>query len=79
MVRANVYNEGVTAKMLEGNIGYLSIDGFDTNVDVEFKTKLQSLIDQGAKGLVFDVRWNPGGFLDVMRNMAARELGGVLR
>ena len=69
MKRASVYNEGVEARMLENKIGYLAIDGFDTNVDVEFKTKLQSLIDQGAQGLIFDVRWNPGGFLEVMRNM----------
>ena len=69
MNRASVYNEGVTAEMLDGNIGYLSIDGFDTNVDVEFETKLQELIDQGAKGLVFDVRWNPGGYLTVMQHM----------
>lgn len=69
MKRASVFNEGVKAKMLPNNIGYLAISGFDTNVDVEFKTKLQSLVDQGAKGLIFDVRWNPGGFLEVMRNM----------
>lgn len=69
MNRANVYNEGVEARMLENNIGYLAISGFDANVDVEFKTKVQSLIEQGAQGLIFDVRWNPGGFLEVMRSM----------
>lgn len=69
MNRASVYNESVKAEMLDNRIGYLSIDGFETNVDTEFQTKLQDLIDQGAQGLIFDVRWNPGGFLTVLRNM----------
>ena len=52
-----------------GDIAYLHIDGFDKNVDVEFSEKLQSLIDGGAKGIVFDVRFNGGGYVDVMSNM----------
>ena len=57
IIRAAVFNPGVEARMI-GDIAYLHIDGFDKNVDVEFSEKLQSLIDGGAKGIVFDVRFN---------------------
>ncbi len=68
MTRATVYNPGIEARMI-GDIGYLAIDGFDRNVDVEFSEKLNQLINEGAKGLIFDVRFNGGGYADVMSNM----------
>ena len=68
ITRAAVFNPGVEARMI-GEIGYISIDGFDRNVDVEFAEKLNELLGQGAKGLIFDVRFNGGGYVDVMSNM----------
>ena len=55
--------------MLDGNIGLIRIESFSTNVDQEFSQKLQQLLDEGAQGLVFDVRFNPGGFVGVLVNM----------
>lgn len=68
ITRAAVFNPGVEARMI-GDIGYLQIDGFDRNVDAEFEEKLHDLINRGARGLVFDVRFNGGGYVDVMSNM----------
>ncbi|MBQ3092181.1 MAG: S41 family peptidase [Clostridia bacterium] len=68
ITRAAVFNPGIEARMI-GEIGYISIDGFDRNVDVEFAEELNALVSQGAKGLVFDVRFNGGGYVDVMSNM----------
>lgn len=68
ITRAPVFNPGVEARMI-GEIGYMLIDGFDRNVDAEFEEKLHDLINKGAKGLVFDVRFNGGGYVDVMSNM----------
>ena len=31
--------------------------------------KLQELLDMGATSLIFDVRFNPGGYVEVMANM----------
>ena len=68
ITRAAVFNPGIEARMI-GEIGYISIDGFDRNVDVEFAEELNALVSQDAKGLVFDVRFNGGGYVDVMSNM----------
>lgn len=69
VTRAEVYNEQIEIELLPGNVGYMSIAGFESNVDVEFAAKLQELIDQGATSLIFDVRFNPGGYVEVMCNM----------
>jgi len=68
ITRGAVFNPGVEARMI-GDIGYMHIDGFDKNVDVEFEQKLQDLINKGAKGFIFDVRFNGGGYVDVMSNI----------
>lgn len=69
MTRAAIFNQGIEAKLLDGGIGYMRISGFDRNVDVEFAEKLGELLDEGARGMVFDVRFNPGGDLHVLVNM----------
>jgi len=67
--RAAVFNEMVTTRMLDGKIGYVAIDQFEKNIDVEFNTKVDELLSDGAEALIFDVRFNPGGYLTVMVNM----------
>ncbi len=66
--RAAVHNADVEARMI-GELGYMHIDSFHKNDDVEFVEKLNQLIEQGARGLIFDVRFNGGGYVDVMNNM----------
>ncbi len=64
--RAEISTPGVKAQMLENKIGLIRIESFSKNVDKEFAQKLKELLAQGAKGLVFDVRFNPGGFVDTL-------------
>jgi carboxyl-terminal processing protease len=42
---------------------------FDSNTAVQFSTQVDNLIKAGAKGLIFDVRNNPGGQLDAVEKM----------
>lgn len=51
----------VQYEMLEGKLGYLQIDNFDTNCANETIAAIESLTEQGAQGLIFDLRFNPGG------------------
>ena len=69
ITRDTVRTYSVTASMLENNVGYIAIADFDSGVDEEVASNLQSLLDQGAKGFVFDVRNNPGGYLKMMCNI----------
>lgn len=74
ITRANIRTYSVTSRMLEGQIGYIAVQDFDQRVDEEFSEHLDNLIQQGAKGFIFDVRNNPGGYLSVMRAMLDRLL-----
>ncbi len=51
-----------TGKMLEGQIGLVTIDNFDSRCAEETIAQVEALLEQGAKGLIFDVRNNPGGY-----------------
>ena len=63
MVRKVIKTESVSYKMLEDNIGYIGISGFDSNTDDEFFEARLVLLSQGMKGLVIDVRNNGGGLM----------------
>jgi len=69
ITRDVIYTYSVTSHMLENNVGYIVIADFDSNVDDEFREHLSSLREQGAKGFIFDVRNNPGGYVSVMHKM----------
>lgn len=49
---------------LIGDSGYIKISKFDETTFDDFKNAVSDLQSQGATGLIFDVRNNPGGLLD---------------
>lgn len=57
------------AEMLESDIGYLKVSRFGGKTHLRVKTLLQELLDQNAKGIVLDLRDNPGGSTRAARNM----------
>jgi len=69
ITRDVIYTYSVTSRMLENNVGYIAIADFDNNVDTEFRQHLNALQEQGARGFIFDVRNNPGGYVSVMHDM----------
>lgn len=48
--------------MLKDNIGLVTIENFDSRCAEETLEVIEQLLEQGAKGLIFDVRFNPGGY-----------------
>ncbi len=54
----------------EKGIGYLKVSKFGRNTFEEFFTALHSLVAEGAKSFVIDLRGNSGGFLDQVILMA---------
>ncbi|WP_437201651.1 S41 family peptidase [Planctomicrobium sp. SH664] len=68
LVRRKFYVSSVTgAKMIDpaGQIGYLRMKQFSASSAQDLEKALWSLHNQGMKGLVLDLRGNPGGLLDV--------------
>lgn len=51
-----------TGTMLEGNIGLVTISNFDSRCYQETVAAIESMLEQGATSLLFDVRNNPGGY-----------------
>lgn len=62
--RRKVEYPAVEYEMLDNNIGYLQLVEFDTVSVKQFEAALKDLNSQGMKGIVFDLRDNPGGTLD---------------
>ena len=58
--RRQVQTEVVSEKML-GDVGYIAIYNFDTGSAEKTIAAIESVRGQGAKALLFDVRYNPGG------------------
>ena len=48
----------------DSKIGYIRINGFQDNTPDELDRALTTLSKQGVRGLVLDLRFNPGGILD---------------
>ncbi|HLG04304.1 MAG TPA: S41 family peptidase [Bacteroidia bacterium] len=64
LVREEIKVKNVTYhNLLEGNVGYIRLDGFMENAAVEVRDALLDLKQRGATSLVLDVRENPGGLL----------------
>ena len=53
-----------TGTLLEDNVGLVTIENFDSRCAEESIAAIESLLEQGAQRLVFDVRNNPGGYSD---------------
>ena len=52
------------AIMFDGKVGFIPLQGFNETSTAELARSITNLQAQGAKGLVLDLRGNPGGFLD---------------
>lgn len=61
--RAQIEVPTVDYKLLDNKIGYISILQFDEVTVEQFNTAVDALEAKGMKGLIVDVRDNPGGLL----------------
>lgn len=69
VTRDNVEVPTITYKMMEDKIGYIQVTEFDQVTADQFKAALKDLNKQGMKGLVIDLRNNPGGLLNIVVDM----------
>ncbi len=79
IVRATVELQSVLFEM-KGDIAYISINQFSERTDKELIPILESINEEGkARGVILDLRNNPGGLLDVVVDVAGHFLSeGVM-
>lgn len=53
-----------------GDLGYIGITQFNETTGADFKKNLKELIDSGIKGLILDLRGNPGGVVSAAEIVA---------
>ncbi|MCZ7645796.1 MAG: S41 family peptidase [Planctomycetota bacterium] len=77
LIRDSIKVQSVYYGMLPGKIGYVRLTRFGERSTDEMKSALQDLMEkQKARGLVFDLRDNPGGLLRTGVEIADRFLAG---
>ena len=71
MTRAKIKLEMVESKMLDNSIGYVSLLRFGNNVGEEVQKAIKDLQAKGMKGLILDLRLNPGGSLQEAQDISS--------
>lgn len=72
--REKILIKSVKSEMMD-EIGYMRISSFDERTGEEFDENLLSLKNNNPKGLIIDLRDNPGGLLDQVKEVADSILG----
>ena len=75
ITREEIVLNSVDSMLLEDNIGYITITQFETNTAKEFKEHLDKLQSADIKGLILDVRDNPGGMMDTVVQIVDQLIG----
>lgn len=70
ITRANVQVPTLDWEMKNGNIAYIQLYSFNANAGSLFYNAALSASIQGAKGIVLDLRNDPGGYLDTAVEIA---------
>jgi carboxyl-terminal processing protease len=72
ITRAEITLREVETELLDGHIGYIALNGFSAPASEQFADGLAELLDQGADQIVFDLRDNPGGYIDAAQQIASQ-------
>ena len=63
MTRAKIDLPSIHGKMLDNNIAYIQLSTFGQTTDDEFRKAVQPLLDKKPAGLILDLRYDGGGYL----------------
>ncbi|RKD25291.1 C-terminal processing peptidase-3. Serine peptidase. MEROPS family S41A [Caminicella sporogenes DSM 14501] len=73
--REKIRLKTVKSRIIDNNIGYIKITMFDEKTSEDFKKHLRNLEKKNIKGLIIDLRNNPGGSLNECVKIADELLG----
>ena len=66
VTRRTIHSRAAQGRMLTDTVGYVAISNFHGDSGQETLEEIEKLTQQGAQSLIFDVRGNPGGYVDEM-------------
>ena len=69
VTRARLTQDPVQFELLEGGVGYVALANFYEGSADHVKQAVEQLLEQGATCLLFDMRNNPGGYLDELTDL----------
>lgn len=64
IVREKINIPSVTSEMKKGNVAYIRISNFNNKTVNEFDIAIEDVLSKKPRGLILDLRRNPGGYLD---------------
>jgi carboxyl-terminal processing protease len=64
--RRQITEKTVTYSIDEKKIGYIKLTGFKSNTAEQFRDAIDTVEESGCVGIVFDLRNNPGGYLNAV-------------
>lgn len=74
IVRDIIKIETVEWELKNGNIAYIRISQFKEETIDEFDSQIDDIIVNDPKGIIVDLRNNPGGYVSTLENIASRFL-----
>jgi carboxyl-terminal processing protease len=77
LTRADIVIPSVDSQLLDSNLAYIHISEFKTTTTTEFDAALRDLLPRNPKGIILDLRNNPGGFLQNAQEVLGRLYDGV--
>ncbi|MBN1494957.1 S41 family peptidase [Candidatus Peregrinibacteria bacterium] len=76
ITRDDINIESVTFERLEGNIAYISINQFSDDTAEEFEKAVNDILLSTPKGIILDLRYNGGGYLDIAVDIVSEFIEG---
>jgi len=75
VTRASITVPSLESRMLDDEIGYIHLYIFGDKTTDELRTALKELLAQNPKGLILDVRYNGGGYLETAIDVVSEFIG----
>lgn len=71
ITRGQIIVASVRTEILDGNMFLIEISNFNSDTEQRFNNAVREAIAQNPKGIIIDLRSNPGGYLDTAIEMAS--------
>ena len=72
ITREEIVLQEVEARMVDGHVGYIALNAFSAQASEQFGASLAGLLEDGADQIVFDLRDNPGGYIEAAQEIASQ-------